>query len=157
MTSSVQPNSTLHGWDQWDFKSWAQMPPFIVKPYLAAGDRKLWIALSDVHCRHYTLLSMTLNIYFCTHSSGVLYLLLCHTVKEPIASLVFHCMFARGSLLQYGTGETCTQWKYVWGPKWHDSITCIPFFAGAIWHNGCCLQLWERGDHRSGSTFPPTL
>jgi len=36
-----------------DFKLWAQMAPFILKPYLTAGELELWIALSDVRYRYF--------------------------------------------------------------------------------------------------------
>ena len=40
-----------------DFKLWAQMAPFILKPYLTAGDLELWIALSDLCYSHACILT----------------------------------------------------------------------------------------------------
>ena len=42
-----------------DFKLWAQMAPFILKPYMTAGDLELWIALSDVCYSHACILTHT--------------------------------------------------------------------------------------------------
>ena len=39
-----------------DFKVWAQMAPFILKRYLSKSQLELWVALSEVHYRAYSLI-----------------------------------------------------------------------------------------------------